>query len=209
MQNVETISHDLNELQALYRRLSLATSAEEKRLLTGQFLLHPAFQRRLRGACGAVMRRWAARPDLRGDVLQEATLQVVEHFRHFPSACADLGGDTFGGWCWTICYRACQKAWGKSRPLWFRSIRLVEQETLAAMPDRVQAPHFRESLIVILNQLPNGIIRGVLVDWAAGVAATETACRYSLSPQSVTRLRQRGLTLLRHAGTEMNESDAG
>lgn len=196
MQTPEPIDGDLSELHALYVRLSHSAIAEERRVLTEAIILHPTFQGRLRKACGAVMSRCAGPPDLRGDVLQEATLILAQHLRNMTPHDKDLGIRHFGGWFRTVCYRACLKAWLKSRPLWLRSIESADLEILSQLPER---PHPWETLIVCLNQVPDDLLRGILVDWAFGIPVTDTAQRYCLTRDAITKLRRRGRAYLRQA----------
>lgn len=198
---------DLNELRACYQELLTATSREELLEFITALLEHGMFQTRMFTASGVAMKGWAHRPDLREEVLQEATFRIIRQLQDGPPLCEDCGADGFGGWIWRICHRACCRAWAKTRPLWLRSVELVDEEILEQFAEPHDVVDVQELLIECLSQVRNDTLRKILVDWSCGMTAAESANECHLSRKAVGHLRRRGLQIAQEVHADNSEND--
>jgi DNA-directed RNA polymerase specialized sigma24 family protein len=201
---VRTASTSLAHLQGDFLQLPTTLQSSERRLGVSRILLHPESQVRLRSACGSVLRRWSHRADLRSDVMQEATCQLLARWTAEPIRYRDQGPDQFGGWLWGMWYAACRTAWRTTRPLWMRQTDLCPDAILEQIPDRESAPP-TEDIRELLGGARDERLRSVIRDWWEGLTVRESASRQGLSKSEVGRLRGRLADSLRRTKSSERE----
>lgn len=189
----------LREAHALFLELMKREKPEARRQLAYALLVHPTSQARLRCACWSVMRRSAARQDLRADVMQEATYRLAERMAEGKVPYEDRGPAKFGTWLSGVCRGACSNAWRRCRPLWLKGVSLKAHEQL----DRFAAPieeidPYGEAPAIVL-QSPNVRLRQVFLDWIADLSIRESASRQGLTKSDVDRLRHEAFELFQRA----------
>ncbi|HEY3968471.1 MAG TPA: hypothetical protein VGM05_28240 [Planctomycetaceae bacterium] len=176
-------------------RLETVDAVRQK--LAFEVVLHSAAQMRLNAACGAVLRRASYDVNLRSDILQEATLLLVERLTPARLAYFDEGADRFGGWFYVMCRRCCLDAWRRHNPPWVCATQFVDSERLLEIVDIPGPEPLWGRLMQMIGALQNPLVRSAVLDCVAGLSVGESAARLDVCPRTVNRLRCQGRELLR------------
>ncbi len=191
------IADDLLQLYELFRRLCRSRQTPRSPALVESIILHPQSQQRLRAACGTVMKHWAGRPDLLGDVMQQATLLLTEVLLHGSLPYQDEGSDRFGGWLWRVWSHACARAWVTCQPFWLRQVALRDTQQLDELSALRHSENTLTDLWLAIAAEPDLRQRSLLQEWAHGFTSAESAQRHGLCERTIERLRKRALHELR------------
>jgi DNA-directed RNA polymerase specialized sigma24 family protein len=198
----ERPTNELVELHRLFLDMRRATADVVRRRLAFEIVLHSSGQMRLKAACGAVLLGASHDFSLRSDILQEATLLMVERLTPPCLAYLDEGADRFGGWLYTMCRRCCLDAWHRERPAWVCATLFVDPNQLLDVAAPPQRESLRSRLLRMIGTLEDPQLRSVLLDCVAGFSVSETADRLALCPRTVDRLRSEGREMLRRIAAE-------
>ena len=186
---------DLAELYRLFSKLRRNASAEQRRQLAWQVVLHEGSTVRLKAARRSVLKRLARARQLWTDVLHQAMLILGDWLSAESLSFEDQGIDCFASWYWTLCKRACRDALKQCGPM--PELWLLGPDRLASVavePER-QDPYDRLSQAI--DAMPRGRMKAAVLDWRAGLRERQSAKRLGISVRTVRRLRKRGLLFLR------------
>jgi DNA-directed RNA polymerase specialized sigma24 family protein len=193
---------ELAELHQLFLKLRHETVDSARRRLAFEIVLHPAGEMRLKAACGAVLGRASHDLSLRSDILQAATVRLVERLTQPGLAYLDESADEFGGWLYSMCRSCCFDAWESERSPWVGETSVVDPDQLL----NVAASPYQEPLWIrllrMIGALDDPMQRIVLLHCLAGFDVNESADRLGLSARTVNRLRHEGCEVLRRIVAE-------
>lgn len=195
-------STELVALHQLFRAMRQETVDAVRQGLAFEVVLHSAAQMRLNMACGAVLRRTRHDANLRSDILQEATVLLVERLTPVRLAYLDEGADRFGGWLYTMCRRCCLDAWHRHNPPWVCATQFVDSDNLLEIADIPSPEPLSNRLLQMISALQDPLLRSVVLDCLAGLGVGESAARLDVGPRTVNRLRHQGRELLRRRAAE-------
>jgi DNA-directed RNA polymerase specialized sigma24 family protein len=189
---------EIVELHRLFLDMRQHVSENARRRSAFQMVLHSAAQRQLARAGAIFMKRLARRPDLRDDVVQVATLILVGWLTADSLCYEDRGAECFGGWYWTVCRNAIRRALQKCADR--RGHQSVEslaetEQPLAKRPTFVDL--WWDDVLAAIANIHDRNLQAVMIDMAAGRRERQTAQDYQLSLSTVSKLRHRGVALLR------------
>jgi hypothetical protein len=199
MRALATSRAGLGELLQLFVAMRQAASADVRHDLAFQITLCPASMNRLQAACSTVVKCLSDRANLRSDILQEATLFIVEWLSAESLDYEDRGLDFFGSWYWTLCLRACRRALKKCRPLEGTLIKsLYARDVLSRTPPSAIELLWNDVLQAIA-QIQNPLLKSVMADMAQGINQARSGKLHGVSQSRVSQLRQEGIVLLRRS----------
>lgn len=185
------------ELRDLFCALCGETAAANQRQNVESILLHPMFQRKLRSACGVVLKRWAQHDDLAADVLQEAICILETRLCAGKLASQSGGPEKFDAWIWEVVLSTTRRAWEKCRPIWLEKHVLIGSDELAAMEQPAGEAVDPGDLLLAIDRVKNPLLRQTLKDWFHCLTLAESAQAQGLWISQVWELRQRAAEELR------------
>ncbi len=187
----------LVELYQLFAELRQSIAEEERRAMAFRVVLHPAAMKRLRAAVARYEKRLIRGPADLDELQQEAILRLVRSLSAESLPFRDLGVQRFAGWYWMLCTNASLQALQKCNRSIFRSIHSLEEEDQPLTPEPTPAEFRWDDVVWAISEIRHPTVKAVMVDMAAGIKECETAAAQRISTSTVSKLRQRGLELLR------------
>jgi len=190
---------DLEDLYRLFQTMRQTSLSEGRRRLAFQCVLHEAAMTRMKMAVERFRKSLDRRPSDLDDLLQESALRLVRILMSETLSYRDLGLTSFAGWYWTVCKHVVAQAAQKFLIVGHGSVEELEE---AQVPVVYESPELEidwDDVALVITRIRSPLLQAVLVDAAAGIPEAQTAREYDISISYVSRLRTRGIELVRRA----------
>lgn len=200
-----TLSHALGLVRLLHPaevQSPACFPANTSRDIENAFFQVPAVQEKIRSAASRACallpadvfnRLGVTNADLRQHGATSLLVYLRQHARAFDE---QQDADHFGGLLWTVCFHAIRDWLWK---LALKSIRLQEGDpnnvsgAEASGPSEQQFHDVEARAFQLVAERFSGAQQAVLFDYLLGVDRAETAARVNILPNTVSKLRRRGL----------------
>jgi DNA-directed RNA polymerase specialized sigma24 family protein len=151
------------------------------------------------------MKGWYRRGDLRGDVMQEASLRVGEKILRGTLVYEDRGLEKFGAWLWMIWLNACRSAWRHCHPLWLDGMTLCDPQQLARFSFEIRDLSPANELLWIVYERGDRLTQDALLAWLGGLSLRASAKDLGLTKAAVVKLRRQLVGMFRAARRQIDE----
>lgn len=169
--------------------------------LARRFILHEASVAKMMAAAGVALRSSAQLRGELGHLISGAVVEVLAAFERHRDLNFDPTRGQFGSWLYTIWKNAVSNVRRSLRrgpatePLSEKQLERVSSSD-GQTAEGVAMLDVREMLAVI-EGLPAGRLRDVIMDWASGMNGADSARCRGISEARVSQLRKQGIELLR------------
>ncbi len=166
------------------------------------FIAHEASMTKLRNVVGWLMMADAWDDERRESLFAEAGLEILRRFaKRRDLGYVDAHG-SFDSWLFTVWKNAARHA---NRKLQQRAgkVVLVDPRRLDLESSSRDDPAEDEAMLTIqevhavIARLPAGNLRNVMLDWASGLSAVDSARQRRVTQSWVSKLRKRGVAHIR------------
>jgi DNA-directed RNA polymerase specialized sigma24 family protein len=190
---------ELDDFYRLFQRMRETGSESVRRKLAFQCVLHQAAMCRMTEALERFRKPLDRRASDLEDLFQATALRLVRILTSETLSYKDYGLKSFAAWYWTICKNVSSQAAQRYLVDEHESVDDLEEDQLPVINEPPPLEFDWDDVALVIDRIRDPLMKAVMVDAAAGIPETKTALEYHISISYVSKLRSRGIELVRRA----------